>query len=717
MTEATIPYQRRLDLVTQQANEPGVWVVKDPLCLKYFRLAAEEYFVLDCLRNQQSMASLTQLMRKAFPGYIYSEDNLRTFVASLAHSNLLCPKHHKSGVSPKAGLLNRIAQSSLLSVKLGSIDPTRFFDTLAPFRWALRFAFWSGCFLIAFAFVFVVANYDAIISELPAMRQLVHPSNLILLSVAFVAIKVLHELGHVAACRYFGKECHEMGLLLLVFTPVMYCDVSDAWMIQKKSGRMLVSLAGVVVEMTLAAISVFLWLNTAPGPEHFFFLNIVIICSINTIFVNGNPLLRYDGYYALADLVEIPNLSSRARDTLWRYFDRIVLGKGDGQHAMSADQRRTEQIELWYGVISGVYRWFVLFAILWFVYMLFRSIGIGPLAIIVALPALLATFLPLATNLIQRSRRAIHNATSHARLRAIVGLCVLVAAFGFLLWYPLPQYVRAPFVIYPPSEAAVHVQQNGTLENLTAEQSSVQRGTQLATLTNPTLALELQDAKGEVELLSRRFKHLEAAQGRDEAARLSIPTVREQKQSALRRMAGINKKIEQLTIRSPRQGFVYSPPNTPMQVEDDDVLAVRTWSGSPFDPENADAYLPEQSLLCFVATPEEFNAVMFVSQDQLELVKTSARIEYQFRSDPADTVRGAVVDFGMFRSQEVSREIMAAGLANGAESATTYQVLGSLPAAFESSLYATGVARIRCQDASIMERLKRGIRRIFATET
>ena len=153
------------------------------------------------------------------------------------------------------------------------------------------------------------------------------PRNLFWLLLAIGAVKVLHELGHALACKHFGGEVHELGFMLLVFAPCLYCDVSDAWRLPSKWQRIAVSAAGMVVELVLAALATIVWWYAQPGVVQLVALNIMIVCTVSTLLVNGNPLLRYDGYYILSDLVETPNLWQRSREVLRRFASEWLLGE------------------------------------------------------------------------------------------------------------------------------------------------------------------------------------------------------------------------------------------------------------------------------------------------------------------------------------------------------------------------------------------------------
>ena len=138
--------------------------------------------------------------------------------------------------------------------------------------------------------------------------------------------KVLHEFGHGLACKRFGGECHEMGVMLLVVTPCLYCNVSDAWMIPSKWRRAAIGAAGMYVELILASLATFLWWFSEPGLVNHLCLNVMFVCSVSTLLFNANPLMRFDGYYILADLLEIPNLRQKSAAVIQRKLGAWLLG-------------------------------------------------------------------------------------------------------------------------------------------------------------------------------------------------------------------------------------------------------------------------------------------------------------------------------------------------------------------------------------------------------
>ena len=164
--------------------------------------------------------------------------------------------------------------------------------------------------------IFALGNLDQLAHRIPTISQFLSTQSLISLVVLLSVIKILHEFGHAMACRRCGGECFEIGLILLAFIPTLYCNVTDAWTFPERWKRLLVSFGGIYIEIILATIALIIWMLTGSGFLNAMMFNVFLLCSVNTVLVNGNPLLRYDGYYLLSDLMEQPNLSQKSKEAL-----------------------------------------------------------------------------------------------------------------------------------------------------------------------------------------------------------------------------------------------------------------------------------------------------------------------------------------------------------------------------------------------------------------
>jgi putative peptide zinc metalloprotease protein len=171
-----------------------------------------------------------------------------------------------------------------------------------------------------------LARIDQLPHRLPAVQALATPAHALWLGPALVLVKTLHELGHAVAARRAGCRVREMGVQLFFLLPCLYTNVTEIWLLPSKWRRMAVSAAGMIVELFLAAVAALVWWLAEPGPLAALAFGVVLVASLGTVVLNGNPLMRYDGYYLLADLVEVPNLEQRSRTQLLAWLARSVTG-------------------------------------------------------------------------------------------------------------------------------------------------------------------------------------------------------------------------------------------------------------------------------------------------------------------------------------------------------------------------------------------------------
>ena len=321
-------------------------------------------------------------------------------------------------------------------------------------------------------------------------------------------MKVLHELGHALACKHFGGEVHELGLMLLVFAPCLYCDVSDSWRFANKWHRIAVSAAGMLVEIVLAAVATIVWWYAQPGVIQLVAMNVMIVCTVGTLLVNGNPLLRYDGYFILSDLVETPNLWQRSREVLRRLAGEWLLGEPAADDPLVPTQHRT-----WlaiYALASKTYVALVCIAIVWGLVQVLYPLHLQNLAYAVGLTVLGSAITGPISNIAQFARNPIRRSELRSgRLAVIVAGCVAVAVA--ILAVPVTYHVRAPLVLMPEEAARVYATVDGTLASALRAGEPVRRGDVIGALNNMEIERELARAEGEVAQRKLRVEHLETA--------------------------------------------------------------------------------------------------------------------------------------------------------------------------------------------------------------
>ena len=200
------------------------------------------------------------------------------------------------------------------------------------------------------------------------------PKNIVLLWLTFPFLKAFHEFGHAFAIKKLGGEVHEIGMMLLVLTPIPYVDASSASAFRNKWERIMVGAAGMAVELFIAAIALFVWINIEPGAIRSILYNMIFIAGISSLLFNGNPLLRYDAYYMLGDLLEIPNLGPRGIRYLGYAAQRYLFGLRDLEPPLSAPGERVWFV--FYTVASFAYRIFIYASIILFIASKFFVAGV-----------------------------------------------------------------------------------------------------------------------------------------------------------------------------------------------------------------------------------------------------------------------------------------------------------------------------------------------------
>ena len=377
--------------------------------------------------------------------------------------------------------------------------------------------------------------------------QVLAPSNLVILFLVYPLVKLLHELGHAFATKAWGGDVHEMGVMLLVFMPIPYVDASSAWGFRDKKQRMVVGAAGMIVELFLAALALFIWLNVQPGVVRSIAYNVVLIGGVSTLFFNGNPLLRFDGYYIFADGLEIPNLAARANNYLGYLAQRYLFGI---QTAISPVTAASEK--LWfivYGIASAVYRWIVTFSIILFVAGKFFVIGvilaIWGGATMIALP------LHKALRFVFVASRQRHKQARTVLVSALLALLV----FGLVGVLPMPLDTYAEGVIWLPEQAIVRAKTEGFVRQVLVKPNTwVEQGDLLLVMEDPILLARQQ-------ILSHQLQELEV-QYNDawmDGDRVKAQVHADQASAVQTELAQVNQKIEWLSVRSAGRGYFILP--------------------------------------------------------------------------------------------------------------------------------------------------------------
>jgi len=730
MPDASQPLalRKRPDLAISRETFGGreYVVVKDPLALRYFRLQEEEFALLEMLDGRRTLNEMRTVLEAKFAPRKFRVEDIAQFVGSMHQAGMIVSDGRGQGErllarrrkSQRRAWLQKLV--SPLSIKVRGIDPTPLFDVLYPcFRWCFTpLALLAFAVLIAAAGGLVAVHFDEFQRRLPTFHEFFTPGNMLALFGLIGAIKVVHEFGHGLTCRHYGGECHELGLMFLVFAPCLYCNVSDSWRLPKRQ-RIAVSAAGMIVELAIAAAAVFGWWYSAPGVFNQLCLGAMFVSGVNTVLINGNPLLRYDGYFILADLVETPNLAEKSSTVVRELVVRHGLGIDDEPSGLVPQHGRA-----WfalYAAASLAYRVVLTFSIFLFLMEWLRPMRLELAARTFGLMALAGlTAVPL-----WRGVKFFASGQVRERIRpAAAGssLAVCAALAGLFLFLPLPQRVWGTLEIEPRDVQRLYVEVPGRLIDVAkAPGSRVEPGDVVARLENIDLELTIAELAGRAEAHWAQLESMRRSRFHDPTSALRIPELQKSLTAIEELLAERRAESARLTLTAARAGVVLPPPEAAQQ---SDETELPTWSGLPTDKVNRAATLADGTLLCQIGDEHEWQALVAVDQTDVGLLKVGQEVEIRFDELPDFTVAAVVDEISRRELREAPRqlsnkaggELATSTDARGVERpiSPTYQVRVVLydPEAL-LRIGLRGTARIHVPPASLGTRTARWLQRTF----
>ena len=649
-----------LSVHAHRYSKERYWVVKDPVALAYFHLRDEEHAILRMLDGRTSLAEIKRRFEQAFAPLQMSLDQLQAFLGRLHRSGLVVGDASGQGEQ----LLKRRGQrrrremlgawSNVLAIRFRGVDPEPLLGWLYPrCRWIFSFWFLAACLLLVIgAATLVAVQFDVLWSRLPEFQAFFTARNLIYLALALGLAKVVHELGHGLTCKHFGGECHEIGLMFLVFTPCLYCNVSDSWMLSDKWQRIAITAAGIVVEVVLASLCTFLWWFSEPGLVNTLCLSMMFVCSVNTVLFNGNPLLRYDGYFILSDLVEVPNLGPQSRALLGRGLGRFFLGVEFPRDRSLPDRKRL--LVAAYGVASSIYRWCVVIGILWFCYQFLKPYRLEVVARVLALAVVVGLVgTPVASLALRLRDPAWQRRIRRGRAALVVGL--VVAALVVISGIPLPMRVSAPAVLEPENAHYVYVVVPGALAESVSVGEAVEAGEPLARLVNLEVGREVAELAGKRNQQRLRLENLRLRLADDPSVAPQIPAAQEALSDIEEQLRERQRDADRLVLRAPARGTVLPPPRRPPPSYVPGGLS--SWQGSPLQQRNAGVPLETGTLFCLIGDPKRLEALLVLDQADVKFVGKGQRVRLKLDELPGEILDGTITEIAKTDLKVAPREL------------------------------------------------------------
>jgi putative peptide zinc metalloprotease protein len=432
-------------------------------------------------------------------------------------------------------------------------------------------------------------------------------------------IGLIHELAHGYVCKFYGGEVHDIGVALLYFMPAFYCDTTDALLFPNKWQRLWVLFAGMYIEAVVCSVAVFLWVASYPDTLlHELAYKLMLFTGISTIFFNINPLRKIDGYYALANYLEIPDLREDSFSYCGALFKRHVLRLNVDVPVLS---RRKRRIFLIYGPLAIAF----MLVIMWFIANLFYNLYakyFPHVAGLLLVLTLLRLFRKDVRAFIQGARLVYIDKkelimSRRARTGILAGAAVLLLVL-FVPWAPWTLDTDA--TLLPRMEVQVQAPEDGTIAGVRAREGDpVLRGEVVALLDSPAVVTGLAGAAAERDALTKRTnREREAADApalfdavhRQEAAEVAV----------LREQA----RLDTLSVRSPISGR---------------MLTRRT-------QDLAGRFFPAGSVIARVGETSRLKAEIPVSERLLSYLHPGSEVLLQLRARPSRILRGKIVQVG-----------------------------------------------------------------------
>jgi putative peptide zinc metalloprotease protein len=530
-----------------------VWyLLQDPASGRVHRFTPAARTVIAAMDGVRTVEEIWGLANRSLGERAPTQDQVIELLGQLHTADLL-----QSDVTPDVAELfargerevksrRRAAYGNPMALRIPLWDPNAFLDRVRPWI-ALVWSRWG-----AIAWLTVVL--PALFLVPPHWPELTHNfsdrvlavDNLVVLYLLFPVIKAFHELGHATATKAGGGEVHDMGLIVLVLMPVPYVEASAATAFRSKHRRAMVGAAGMAAELFIAALAFYVWLLIEPGIARAALFNVMLIAGVSTVIFNGNPLLRYDAYYILCDLIEMPNLSARAL-RYWAYLaERYALGVRDAEAPIAT--RSEKAWFVFYGLASSAYRVFVTIVIALFIAGRFFLLGILLAVWALIAMALLPVFRGLrhvvgSPRLRKQRRRAIAVTFGSAA-------AVLLPALGV----PLPYHTDAEGVVWLSEQAMVRAGASGFVESFLAQPGSqVSPGDPVLRTFDPALQAQLRLSEAKVDELEAAY----AAEFVADRARMQI--VRDKLEGARAALARAEERAGEAIVRVRASGVFLVP--------------------------------------------------------------------------------------------------------------------------------------------------------------
>lgn len=618
-----IPARMRSDLIIkkQRFKNEDYYVIKDPLALTYQRLGPEEAYLVSLLDGKRNMASIIEEFKQSFPNWEMTLREAAAFVNQLGNSGLLNINARKfvdfarKSKRPANNLLALWAKvfSKLIFLKIPLVDPSPWLGKLtAKFSWVWTRPFIIGCLcFFAWTLIWLFTNRQEFASNNITFFS---PQNLALIWIQMILIKTCHEFGHAMTSRHFGAEVHEMGVCMICFTPCGYVDATDAYMMKYKRHKIYTVIAGIFIEFIIASIAAYIWLYSGPGLIKNLAFNAMIVASINTVFFNMNPLMKFDGYYVISDLLEIPNLRTKSISYCSYSFQKYVLGIRNLMLEPIFEEDSNSKVFFLYAIAAFSYMGFIIISLSQIFATVLTPYGLGQFGLAIGM---FAQFSFIGYPIIKVIYDAFGASSKHhiervepVRKTLIKRILPIAIVIAIILAIPSRYEIkRQGFAIYDKAEI-VSTNTGGILHEVVVKTGDwIEADTVIGVLQNPRIEADLNNSYIALQNARLQYGAMQSSKAYDNVAKLSQAAA--QLESAESNYRLKESKFNALIIKSPISGYITTQ-DLHLKVGD---------------------YINPGDVIAQIAEKEEMRLIVALTEKEVELIEQDSKVTGRWVTD------------------------------------------------------------------------------------
>ena len=734
--DSPIAMKKRPDLLIRPMVFQGEthWVCKEPLGQEYKHLNEHEYAILNWLDGEATFDDLKNRFERKFTPYraelreiaqcigMLHENSLVTASDNLQGSKLLEMRREKDRQELKQKL------TSIHAIKSKGFDPERFLNLTNPYvTWFFSKPMVITVLVMALlAAMWLMLHFEQVAARAPSLWSFLDPSNWMTLGLVVAGTKLVHEFGHAYTFKRFGGEVHEIGVMIFFFMPTMYCNTSDSWLLRDKWQRIAVGAGGIYMEIFMFSVATFVWWFST-GALQSFAINTMFICSLSTVLINCNPLLKYDGYFMLTDLIEMPNLAKHGSEQVRRKFMVHCMGDRDQESLWESDHNK--RIMLFYGVASYLFKLVLISTVAYMMVGNFSSVGLAVVGFWCA-AAIAVFYLSMPIYKLGKDLKTPGTMLKTKR-KNIVVTCFCTLLLLAVLFIPFRYSINSDCTMGSETAVPIHCMEAGKLEKaLIRPGAFVKQGDLIAVLGNEELEMEYGHVKMDLDMVVEKIEETQFDLFRNDVE--LMPKVLQAELVRLKTMASeMEKQLASLELRAPCDGILVGVNLDPSKENKNDTRILEQTKGNLLLADSVGSWIEADTEICRVQPLQDFRASLTIKLQDADLVEEGQTVRMLFNSDRSDFYESHISELSakpetsddLIDFQSVGRAVVEANnlkkqqgdkiVNTDGGSFHSHFLLAVCPVEMESSTVTfgtTGVAKIEVGSYSVAWRLLRQYR-------